>query len=191
MTIVAASDARSRAARRKAETRDRLLRAAAAVFGEVGVDGATIAAITERADVGLGTFYLHFDDKEACAAAVADDLVARVAAASDAAGTDLHAATRAVCAVAADEAALLHALYRWHGSARSGGLRAAFVERIARAMRAGIKAGVLRREDATLAAHAVLGLYAETILYWASSGRTDWDALAEFLERTTAAAFSA
>ena len=33
MTVVAASDARSRAARRKAETRDRLLRAAAAVFG--------------------------------------------------------------------------------------------------------------------------------------------------------------
>jgi AcrR family transcriptional regulator len=181
----------SRGERRKAETRRRLLGAAAQVFGEVGVDGATIAAITEQADVGLGTFYLHFDDKDEVAAAVADDLVARIAAATDDAGAGIHAATRAVCAVAADEAALLHALYRWHGSARSGGLRAAFVERIARGMKRGIKTGLMRKEDPTLAAHAVLGLYAETILYWASSGRDDWDTLAAFLERTTAAAFSA
>jgi AcrR family transcriptional regulator len=181
----------SRGERRKAETRRRLLEAAALVFGEVGVDGATIAAITERADVGLGTFYLHFDDKDEVAAAVADDLVARIAAATDEAGTGIHAATRAVCAVAAEEAALLHALYRWHGSARSGGLRTAFVDRIARGMRQGIRSGLMRKEDPTLAAHAVLGLYAETILYWASSGRDDWDALADFLERTTAAAFSA
>jgi AcrR family transcriptional regulator len=181
----------SRASRRKAETRHRLLTAAASVFADAGVDGATISAITDAADVGLGTFYLHFDDKDACAAAVADDLVTRIAEAAGDAEFGLSAATRAVCGVAASEARLLHALYRWHGSASSGGLRAAFVDRIARGMKGGIKSGVMRREDPVLAAHAVLGLYAESILYWASSGRDDWDALADFLERTTLAAFSA
>src|SRR5207302_1072152 len=127
----------SRGERRKAETRRRLLEAAASVFADAGVDGATIAAITEAADVGLGTFYLHFDDKDACAAAVADDLVARIAVAAGEAGTGMSAATRAVCAVAAEEAGLLHALYRWHGSASSGGLRVAFVDRIARGMKNG------------------------------------------------------
>ncbi len=36
-----------------------------AVFAEVGVDAATIEDITERADIGKGTFYRHFEDKYA------------------------------------------------------------------------------------------------------------------------------
>jgi len=53
----------SRQQRRASATRLKLLEAARTVFTEKGLDSATIADITERADVGKGTFYYHFKDK--------------------------------------------------------------------------------------------------------------------------------
>ena len=187
----------TRGERRKAVTRERLLQAAADVYAEVGVEGATIAAITEQADVGLGTFYLHFDDKDAIALAVGADVLRQIAEAAEEAALGLarrdplaahRAATRAVCRVAADRARLLHALYRWRGAGPGPNMRDLFVDRLAVALGQAMAAGRLRDEDPVLAAHAVLGLYAESILYWASAGRDDWDALADFLERTSIAA---
>lgn len=46
-------------------TRQALLDAAEAVFGESGFHQATIVEITQRAGVALGTFYLYFPDKKA------------------------------------------------------------------------------------------------------------------------------
>lgn len=46
-------------------TRQKLLDAAEAVFGELGFHNAGIVEITQRADVALGTFYLYFPDKKA------------------------------------------------------------------------------------------------------------------------------
>ncbi len=46
-------------------TRQALLDAAEAVFGERGFHQATIVEITQRAGVALGTFYLYFPDKKA------------------------------------------------------------------------------------------------------------------------------
>ncbi len=57
------SAAESRSDRRKRETRARLLGAALRVFVERGFDGATTGEMAEAADVGAGTFYLHFKDK--------------------------------------------------------------------------------------------------------------------------------
>ncbi|HEX8731865.1 MAG TPA: TetR/AcrR family transcriptional regulator [Ktedonobacterales bacterium] len=54
----------TRGARRKSETRRRLLAAARGVFAREGLEAATIAQITQAADVGFGTFYLHFATKE-------------------------------------------------------------------------------------------------------------------------------
>ena len=53
----------TRQQRRVSATRQKLLEAARSVFTEKGLDTATIADITERADVGKGTFYYHFKDK--------------------------------------------------------------------------------------------------------------------------------
>ena len=53
-----------RGARRKARTRAELLTAARQIFAERGLHAASIAEITKAADVGVGTFYLHFRDKE-------------------------------------------------------------------------------------------------------------------------------
>ena len=63
----------TRGARRKSETRRRLLRAARAVFAREGLENATIAQITREADVGFGTFYLHFATKEEAYRAVVTD----------------------------------------------------------------------------------------------------------------------
>lgn len=50
--------------RRVKATRLKLLNAAREMFAEKGFDSTTIDDITERADVGKGTFYYHFTDKE-------------------------------------------------------------------------------------------------------------------------------
>ena len=59
-----AQAAPTRGARRKSETRRRLLAAARGIFAREGLEAATIAQITQAADVGFGTFYLHFATKE-------------------------------------------------------------------------------------------------------------------------------
>ena len=54
----------SRLQRHASATRLKLMNAARAVFAEKGLDLARIDAITERADVGKGSFYYHFNSKE-------------------------------------------------------------------------------------------------------------------------------
>jgi len=55
---------RTRQQRRVSRTRQKLLDAASSLFAEKGLDLTTIDDITERADVGKGTFYYHFKNKE-------------------------------------------------------------------------------------------------------------------------------
>jgi AcrR family transcriptional regulator len=50
---------------RKRETETKLIDAALAVFTARGYDAATTGEIARAADVGAGTFYLHFRDKRA------------------------------------------------------------------------------------------------------------------------------
>ena len=50
---------------RRRRTRNALVEAARGLFAERGVAATTIAAITERAGLGFGTFYLYFHNKEA------------------------------------------------------------------------------------------------------------------------------
>lgn len=53
-----------RFSRKRARTRAELLAAARQVFAARGFHDAAIAEITARADIGVGTFYLHFRDKD-------------------------------------------------------------------------------------------------------------------------------
>ncbi len=61
-----------RIARRKRDTRARLLEAGHDIMAEVGVDAAKIQDITDRADVGFGTFYNYFESKDAIAKEILD-----------------------------------------------------------------------------------------------------------------------
>ena len=54
----------SRVARRKAQTKRRLLEVARRLFSEKGIYWTKVEDITELADLGKGTFYKYFDSKE-------------------------------------------------------------------------------------------------------------------------------
>jgi AcrR family transcriptional regulator len=77
--MVTQPDSPNRTQRRASKTRGRLLKAALSVFAETGTDAATIEMITQRADLGKGTFYRHFADKNEIIGVVieqcVDDLV--------------------------------------------------------------------------------------------------------------------
>jgi AcrR family transcriptional regulator len=65
---------------RRAETRRRLLTAAAELFVERGVDGTSIDAIAERAERTSGAVYDHFEGKDGLLLALLDSWVADVGA---------------------------------------------------------------------------------------------------------------
>ncbi len=55
---------KSRSQKRAKRTRKKLKEAALDAFSEKSVDAVTVEEITEKADVGKGTLYQYFDDKE-------------------------------------------------------------------------------------------------------------------------------
>ena len=61
--------------RRKVETRRRLLSAARQLIAEGGATNVRINDVTERADVGFGTFYSYFDSKDELITAVVAEAV--------------------------------------------------------------------------------------------------------------------
>jgi len=73
----------SRTDRRRVRTRAALIEAARTVFGECGFEGATIQAITDVADVAKGSFYNHFESREALHRAVVETTLAELGAALD------------------------------------------------------------------------------------------------------------
>ena len=63
----------SRIERKRIRNRDAFVAAARSLFGGKGFDATTIADIAEAADLGFGTFYRYFPDKEAVLEAVFED----------------------------------------------------------------------------------------------------------------------
>lgn len=61
--------------RRKQRTRARLQEAMLVMVQEKGVESITIQEITDRADLGRGTFYFHFDDKEDLLWSIVEDRI--------------------------------------------------------------------------------------------------------------------
>jgi len=53
----------TRSERRRQRTRERIVEAAERLMRQRGVEAVTIQDVTEAADVGHGTFYLHFESK--------------------------------------------------------------------------------------------------------------------------------
>jgi len=67
-----------RRARRQAETRARILRAALDLFARQGFFATTVEQITEAADVGKGTFFNYFPSKEHALAGFGEIQVSKV-----------------------------------------------------------------------------------------------------------------
>ena len=73
----ATAESRERSGRReqnKAENRTALLKAARAVFAEMGYGAASVRNIVRRTDLASGTFYNYFKDKDEIFEAVVGEL---------------------------------------------------------------------------------------------------------------------
>src|SRR5690348_4028512 len=81
----ASATAVNRFERRRERTRRELLAAATRVLADKGLHRTKIADIAAAADVGVGTFYLHFPDKETLFDALVEETVGRLKQAVDAA----------------------------------------------------------------------------------------------------------
>ena len=75
MVVENAQERRTRTQKRVRRTRRRLKEAALDVFSEKSIDAATVEEIAEKADLGKGTLYQHFSDKEDFAVAVIEDAI--------------------------------------------------------------------------------------------------------------------
>lgn len=71
--------------RRRMETRDKIFRAALQLFSEKGLSGTTVEDITEAADVGKGTFFNYFQNKEQVLSVLAEGQLAKIHAGAAAA----------------------------------------------------------------------------------------------------------
>ena len=75
MVTKAKKNQKNRSQKRARRTRKKLKKAALDVFSEKSVDAATVEEITEKADVGKGTLYQHFEDKEEIVVTLVDEAV--------------------------------------------------------------------------------------------------------------------
>jgi len=192
-------DGRVRRARElKSQTRTQILVAIRKVFAERGFHGASMNELLVAANVARGTFYLHFDSKEAAFRAVLDDLLEHIAASLRPVDTgSLHTARDQLVDNLAraftlfiDEPDLGHLVLRQAGGV-SDDLAAHlehFYDGIAalagRSLRAGQALGLVRVGDVSRMARLALGLFKEAAQMLAfarpsdSTPRPDPEALA-------------
>ena len=86
----ATADPLSRRERKRTETRQRIFRAAMALFAKRGILNTTVEDITEAADVGKGTFFNYFPSKEHVLGVLLEGQLAKVAEAQAAAESGKH-----------------------------------------------------------------------------------------------------
>jgi len=188
------SEPRTAPARSRSATRGRLVEAATRLFAGAGLHGVTSHDIARAAGVAAGTFYLHFDSKEALFREVAFEAAARLrdrVGKALAPATTLEAAVRARTATlidfAEEERALVQILFgRNHEAAGVGvdvldfltaGLEQMLRERAAAGE---LAPGV----DPAVAAQALNGLRVRLVAWWAEQpGRIPRETLIESLAR--------
>lgn len=168
-----------RAQRQREETRARLLEAALDVFASKGFHAATLGDLLDAAKVARGTFYLHFESKQAVFVALLDELV--TAFRSSVRGVD----TAPGAAPLAEQ--LVASIVRVLEAARAGrplarilfheavGLDATVDARVREfdatlhgylvtSLETGMRLGLLRRHDAEVAATAIFGALRQAIV---------------------------
>jgi len=179
--------------RRRQQTHGRLLEAARALFAEQGLHDTAISAIAERADVGLGTFYLHFAGKDEVLEAIVDDdlstLLARIAEATmgvESATECHHIGTRIYLEYAYTNRAFFRILFEQVPQAHDV-LRAArerWVEATLQLLRAGLAGGEIHTDNPELIARSMVAIVGQASLWW-----SDHDGPAPAELATTVSAF--
>ncbi len=161
--------------RRKERTRQELLAAAVRVLAKKGFHDTKIADIASAADVGVGTFYLHFETKDALFDALVDDTVGRLKAAVDHARLKetepvarLRGANVAFCRFAEQNREVFRIVFG-HAAAYHDVIRRAqdlFAADIEENIREGMTAGAFARVPAAVAAQAMVGMATQILSWW-------------------------
>jgi AcrR family transcriptional regulator len=156
----------SRRARKKERTRREIFEAAMALFAERDFDSVTISAICERADVGRGTFFLHFPTKSALlyefSRQVGDAFTARLPDPRGSARSELEALVDRIATELTAQPEVMLAMLREFSTSREAlayGVQHgwAFPDLITEIVERGQKRGEFRGDiDARLAAAALL-----------------------------------
>jgi AcrR family transcriptional regulator len=175
-----------RGAKRRARTRADLIAAARKVFARRGYHDASIVEITEMADVGVGTFYLHFRDKDEVFMSLLEEglrgLRERVLAAVERAAPRqrLTVAIAAIFRHAYEERELFQI-------ALSGGKRltpafqaqSGMTEGFTLALEEAQAQGLLEGYDIPLLARFITGIVTQGIIYWFEHDEPGPEAMAE------------
>lgn len=171
-----------RRARRKAETRQRLLDAATRLFAKQGFEATRPQDIAREADLAIGTFYLHFADRRDAFLAftdrAADELLeyARRQVGETGRFEDrLRSWLEAILDYMDENPGVVGAAFANEAliGADPGGRREASLrDRLAASLARGIDAGMARGEfrddyDAQLVSYAVVGLIQQALLHHA------------------------
>src|SRR5437016_6445336 len=193
-TVAAAVRASNRFERRRERTRLELLAAATRVLAEKGLDRTKVTDIAAAADVGVGTFYLHFPDKEALFDAVVEETVRRLKATVDAARekargplAKIQAANRAYFRFARDNREVFKIVFG-HAAAFNDLIRRAqalFIADLEKTVREGIASGAFAPlpPAPALVAQAVVGMATQVISWWTEHDSVPIETL---IETTTA-----
>ena len=152
-----------RGARRRQRTRAKLLSAAQAAMARKGTDATTIQEITEEADVGFGSFYTHFESKDAIVEAMMAETLETFGSALD-----------RISEAVTDPAEVLAASLRYgversinepdlgwflvHSGLSAHRMRLGLGVRMARDIRLGIESGRLQADDLEATLFAVGGI---------------------------------
>src|SRR2546422_320341 len=158
--------------RRRERTRQELLAAATRVLAEKGLHETKVTDIAAAADVGVGTFYLHFPDKETLLDGVVEETVHRLKATVDAARERVRsplekvvAANRAFFRFARDNREVFKIVFG-HAAAYNDLIRRAqalFIADIEKEIREGIASGAFAPLPPALVAQAVVGMSTQVI----------------------------
>jgi AcrR family transcriptional regulator len=161
--------------RRRERTRQDLLAAAKRVLADKGLHETKIADIAAAADIGVGTFYLHFPTKEALFDAVVEDTMRRFKATIDAARKSvddpigqMRAANAAFCRFACDNREVFRIVFG-HAAAYNGVIRRAqalFAADVEESFREGVARGAFVPLPPALVAQAVIGMATQVLSWW-------------------------
>jgi AcrR family transcriptional regulator len=169
--------------RRKAETRRRLLAAARGLFVSRGFDATRPQDIARAADVGAGTFYLHFADKRGAFAAFTEEAAAELM-------DHVRERTRGASGFEAGLRRALEALLEYSdrnpgvvrtafadetviaaGLARGASLRDRLAKNLSQLLRQGMRRGELRGDyDALVIAYGVVGFIQQAFVHGSTRG---------------------
>ncbi|MFN8535580.1 MAG: TetR/AcrR family transcriptional regulator [Dehalococcoidia bacterium] len=149
---------------RKQRTRATLLGAARTLFAERGFEATTIAAIGERAELGFGTFYLHFRDKDDVLRAVVEEGLAELRDQIDASSGLIAPggqALRVILRFAFAHRDLFRIILTTRTANAALDAQSMFRDRLADAL-----AGLMPVTDAALTARFVAGVMNQAVFWW-------------------------